>query len=104
MHLDVYRHRALYGGTRMRRLLVYLSHDEATDKFSTSKFLVMVSFYFILFLNGRALYLDREVKTSSMLTDVFYSSCFLYFGRRFAFRTKNLQVGSRRAKKIDKES
>lgn len=68
--------------------------DEKTKKFSTSKFMCLVSFYFILFINARALYLDKEIKNSAMLENTFFVTSGLYLGRRFSVKTKNgLEVG-----------
>ena len=66
--------------------------DERTGKFSTSKFMMLVTFYFLLFINGRALYLDRELKNASVLQEMLLITSGLYFGRRFNFKTKSLEV------------
>lgn len=67
--------------------------DEKTGKFSTSKFMALVSFYAILALNARALYLDKELKNAASLQEVFLVTTTLYFGRRFNFKSKNIEVG-----------
>ena len=67
--------------------------DERTNKFSTTKFMMLVTFYFLLFINGRALYLDRELKNSSVLMEMLLVTASLYLGRRFNFKTKGLEVG-----------
>lgn len=78
----------------MKKLLQeMLFLDEKTEKFSTSKFMTLLSFYFILFLSGRSLYLDREIKNAPLIQECFLICATLYFGRRFSFKTKNMEVG-----------
>lgn len=75
--------------------------DERSGKFSTSKFMTLVCFYFIMFLTARSLYLDRELKNTSLIQETFLITSTLYFGRRFSFKTKNLDIG---ANKDDNDS
>lgn len=78
----------------MKKLLQeFLYLDEKTGKFSTSKFMTLLSFYFILGLSARALYLDREIKNTGLIQETFLICGTLYFGRRFTFKTKGLEAG-----------
>jgi len=86
----------------MKKLLQeMLFLDEKTDKFSTTKFMMLVTFYFLLFLNARALYLDRELKNASVLQEMLMITSGLYFGRRFNFKTKNMEVNGDKDGKQD---
>jgi hypothetical protein len=78
----------------MKKLLQeMLFLDERTGKFSTSKFMTLVSFYFIMGLTARSVYLDKEVKDLASLEQTFMICSTLYFGRRFNFKTKNMELG-----------
>jgi hypothetical protein len=74
-----------------------LFQDERTGKFSTSKFMLLLCFYLILGINVKALYLDREIKNDSMLTNLLIICGSLYFGRKFNIETKNMKVGGEKA-------
>ncbi len=74
------------------KLMLYL--DEKTGKFSTSKFMTLVLFYLIIGLNIKALYIDKEVKNASFLTECFLITSSLYFGRRFNFKSKDSEFSS----------
>lgn len=80
---------------KLLQTMLYL--DEKTGKFSTSKFMCLLSFYCILFITGRSLYLDREIKGASLIQETFFSVAVLYFGRRFSFKTKNAEVGGEKS-------
>jgi hypothetical protein len=78
----------------MKKLLQEMLYlDERTGKFSTSKFMTLVSFYFIIGLTARSIYMDKEVKELISLEQVFMICSTLYFGRRFNFKTKNMEMG-----------
>ena len=76
----------------MKLLQQMLYLDERTDKFSTSKFMLLCTFYVILFINIKALYLNSEVKNASFLTECLMISSSLYFGRKFNMKDKNVEV------------
>lgn len=68
--------------------------DERTGKFSTSKFMTLVTFYFILFINVKALYQDKEVKNAGALQELFLINSGLYLGRRMSLKTKNMEFNN----------
>ncbi len=81
--------------------MLYL--DENTGKFSTSKFMTLLYFYFIIFLSARSLYLDREIKNVAFVQETFLGLSVLYFGRRMSFETKNFKMGGRSENKEESE-
>jgi hypothetical protein len=76
----------------MKLLQQMLFLDERTDKFSTSKFMLLMNFYVILFINIKALYLNTDVKNASFLTECLMITSSLYFGRKFNMKNKDIEV------------
>lgn len=70
----------------------FLFLDEKTGKFSSSKFMMMVTFYLLVGINIKALYMDREIKNTSFLMEMFMVTGTLYMGRRFSFKSKNIEA------------
>ncbi len=77
----------------MQILKQMLFQDERSGKFSTSKFMLLVTFYLILFINIKSLYLDREIKNTTFLSEILMVTAGLYFGRKFNLKTKGVEVG-----------
>ena len=71
--------------------------DEKTNKFSSSKLVYMLTFYMIIFINIKALSLDKEIKNESFITNIFLITSGTYLGRRFSFKTKNMEVGGEKS-------
>lgn len=75
--------------------------DEKTGKFSTSKFMVLVSFYLTVAMVIKAAIHQEEMKNASFMIELLMISSSLYFGRRFSFKAGGVEASGDKSNEKD---
>lgn len=67
--------------------------DPVTKKKSVSLTFTCIAFLGVLIAAG--LQMANKIENTSVMTEVFYATTALYFGRRFTFKGKNVELNGK---------